>query len=515
MKNPLLFILVSAILSPWILAQPIERATIIGIPAGSVKYKDALLHDVLLDAQKTAAKKSILLTADAAVLQDAAQKTITLEAEGLTLDALLEFSTRSTGTEWKLDKAITVFSSEKAKAAYKKRTSSETHKKLSQIIIPEISFENLDIPSALAKVRSEAIKIAGLGSVPKIDLTRKLITKTIVNLKVKNASVTTLFDLLVSSSASSVELGLDDFTIVIIDEASRREDALRARREMAFGRNSGGADPFAAPSGGASSLSARRPSKSFRPNPGDSITPPTPFNTESYSHFGDNPFFSPLQEQLSTFSVDVDTASYSNVRRMIVNKSHVPLDATRIEEFVNYFSYDYAPPATGEAGKPITSPPFAAHIESASAPWAPDHRLVRIALKGYEIGWETRPPSNLVFLLDVSGSMSPPNKLGLVKEALGLLIKRLDARDRISIVVYAGSSGLVLPPTPANKTKKILRALNNLEAGGSTNGGEGIQLAYKTAREQFNQLGNNRVILCTDGDFNVGTTDKGSLVKLV
>jgi len=219
---------------------------------------------------------------------------------------------------------------------------------------------------------------------------------------------------------------------------------------------------------------------------------PLQFHTEAYDHFGDNPFFSPKQEPLSTFSIDVDTASYANIRRLIRDGGHIPVDAARIEEFVNYFDYDYAPPAAN-AGDQGAAPPFATHLEVASAPWAPEHRLVRLALKGREIEWDRRPPSNLVFLLDVSGSMQSPNKLDLVKQSLELLIQRLDERDRISIVVYAGTSGLVLPPTPGNQANPIRRAIQKLEAGGSTNGGAGIALAYRTAREHFQKDGFDRV----------------------
>ncbi len=500
-------------------AAKLKRSDITAIPVGAVNYQEATLKEILLDARRIAAEQNILLTADEAAIRDAAGKMITLEAGGLSLDGLLEFVTRSTGTEWKLEEdRITVFSSPKAQAAYARRSKSAIRRNLGTILVPEIVFENTDVVAALGKVREEAMAIAGIGSVPKIDTSE--IPKAgipVDNLRVKNASVPTLFDLLVCVSVSTIELGVDDFSIVVRDEAQRRESA-RAEREMAIrrrlGGNSGddlfGGDPFVDAFAAPSSLRASPPAPRTPPR-----DPTTRHNTESYDHFGDNPFRSPVREQLSTFSVDVDTASYSNVRRMITDGERVPVDATRIEEFVNYFSYGYSPPAVGDGGEPIEGPPFAAHLESASAPWAPEHRLVRIALKGYEIDWKNRPPSNLVFLLDVSGSMDSENKLGLVKEAMRLLIKRLGERDRISIVVYAGSSGLVLPPTPANKRNKILKALDELEAGGSTNGGEGIALAYKTAREQFNQLGNNRVILCTDGDFNVGTTDEGSLVKLV
>ncbi|PXA03180.1 hypothetical protein DDZ13_13225 [Coraliomargarita sinensis] len=246
------------------------------------------------------------------------------------------------------------------------------------------------------------------------------------------------------------------------------------------------------------------------------VTQPKPgsrqdWNTEKYDPIEDTDFRSPLVAPLSTFSIDVDTASYANVRRFLNQGQLPPADAVRIEELVNYFNYDDAAPTESleEGGDP-----FAVHMAQASAPWNPQHSLMRIALKGYEMPWSERPASNLVFLLDVSGSMSSANKLPLVKEAMQILIRRLDERDRVAIVVYAGASGLVLPSTTANNSETIEHALNNLKAGGSTNAGAGIDLAYKVAREHFIEGGNNRVILCTDGDFNVGQTNRGELTSI-
>lgn len=231
------------------------------------------------------------------------------------------------------------------------------------------------------------------------------------------------------------------------------------------------------------------------------------FNTEAYSHIDENPFFEVARAPLSTFSIDVDTASYSNTRRFLKNGQLPPRDAVRIEELINYFSYDYPQPA-GDA-------PFSITSEVSACPWNTRHRLVHIGLQGKRMLKEDLPPANLVFLLDVSGSMNAPNKLPLVKSSLRMLAEQLDARDRISIVVYAGSSGLVLPATSGDRRGEILAALNSLEAGGSTNGGEGIQLAYRVAAENFIRGGINRVILATDGDFNVGTTSEGELVRLI
>jgi Ca-activated chloride channel family protein len=233
-------------------------------------------------------------------------------------------------------------------------------------------------------------------------------------------------------------------------------------------------------------------------------------NTEAYARIYDNRFLRPLDAPLSTFSIDVDTAAYANMRRFLKQGSLPPADSVRIEELVNYFSYQYAPPAEQDADKP-----FAVHTEVTACPWNPEHRLVRIALKGREVKVDTRPPSNLVFLLDVSGSMDEPNKLPLVKRAMHLLVEKLGENDRVAIVVYAGASGLVLPSTTANNRETILAAIDNLTPGGSTNGASGIELAYQIAAANQIKAGVNRVILATDGDFNVGVTNDGDLTRLI
>jgi Ca-activated chloride channel family protein len=230
-------------------------------------------------------------------------------------------------------------------------------------------------------------------------------------------------------------------------------------------------------------------------------------DTEAYDHIVDSPFRRVTDHPLSTFSVDVDTASYSNVRRFLGSGSMPPKDAVRIEEMVNYFSYDYEPPGGPD--------PFAVHVEVASSPWSKGHRIARIGLVGREVPRGSRPPANLVFLLDVSGSMDAPDKLPLLKKAMKMLVNELDARDRIAIVVYAGASGLVLPSTTCDDREAVLDALTRLEAGGSTNGGEGIRLAYEIATKHFETDGVNRVILATDGDFNVGVTSQGDLVRMI
>lgn len=234
---------------------------------------------------------------------------------------------------------------------------------------------------------------------------------------------------------------------------------------------------------------------------------PAEFNTEAYDAIRENVFQLVTDHPLSTFSIDVDTASYANVRRFLLDEQLPPQGAIRTEELINYFSYDYPAPK-GDV-------PFSVSLDVASAPWAPDRQLVRIGLKGRELDAEARPPANLVFLADVSGSMNEPNKLPLLQRSLRALVENLRPEDRVALVTYAGASGLVLPPTPGARKSEILEAIDNLQAGGSTHGSSGIKLAYETARENFLKEGANRVILCTDGDFNVGVTDHSELQKLI
>lgn len=230
-------------------------------------------------------------------------------------------------------------------------------------------------------------------------------------------------------------------------------------------------------------------------------------DAESYSHLEENPFLAVARAPLSTFAVDVDTASYTNTRRFLNENQLPPKDAVRIEEFINYLSYDYP--------QPVGTAPFSVTTEVSSCPWDASHRLVHIGLQGKRIAQENLPPGNLVFLIDVSGSMMEPDKLPLIKSSLAMLAEQLTARDHVAIVVYAGQSGLVLPSTPGDHKGEIIGALARLEAGGSTNGGEGIQLAYKIAQTNFIKGGINRVILATDGDFNVGVTSEDDLSRLI
>jgi Ca-activated chloride channel family protein len=230
-------------------------------------------------------------------------------------------------------------------------------------------------------------------------------------------------------------------------------------------------------------------------------------NTEEYDRIYENSFKEATQNPLSTFSIDVDNASYSNVRRFLSNNQLPPKDAVRIEEMINYFNYDYPQP-NGEH-------PFSFSNEVADCPWNTDHKLVHIGIQGKSLNYDALKPSNLVFLIDASGSMSSNNKLPLLKKGLKLLINGLSENDRIAIVAYAGSAGLVLPSTKVSQKEIIIEALNRIESGGSTAGGQGIQLAYKVAKENLMINGNNRVILATDGDFNVGVSSSSDLVRLI
>jgi Ca-activated chloride channel homolog len=232
-----------------------------------------------------------------------------------------------------------------------------------------------------------------------------------------------------------------------------------------------------------------------------------PFHTEEYARIYENPFLEARANPLSTFSIDVDAASYANVRRFLAGNQLPPADAVRIEELINYFDYDYPRPQ-GDA-------PFSIATEVAATPWNAKTKLVHVGLQGAAIETAKLPAANLVFLLDVSGSMESPDKLPLVKRAMRLLVSQLRPQDRVAMAVYAGAAGLVLPSTPGSDKAAILEALDRLQAGGSTAGAEGIVLAYETARKNFIAGGNNRIVLCTDGDFNVGVSSDGELVRLV
>ena len=232
-----------------------------------------------------------------------------------------------------------------------------------------------------------------------------------------------------------------------------------------------------------------------------------PHNTEEYDKIDESGYYQTIQKPLSTFAADVDAASYANARRFIMQDQLPYKDAVRSEEFINYFTYDYKQPDPGR--------PLSINLEYSECPWNKDHNLVHIGLQGKKLKNEEQHPSNLVFLIDVSGSMNSPKKLPLLKSAYKLLVEQLKPEDKVAIVVYAGNAGLVLPATSGNYKKDIINAIENLQAGGSTAGGAGIQLAYKVAKENYISEGNNRVILATDGDFNVGISSTSELVRFI
>ncbi len=234
---------------------------------------------------------------------------------------------------------------------------------------------------------------------------------------------------------------------------------------------------------------------------------PQEFNTEEYATIRENPFLASSQNPLSTFSIDVDAASYGNIRRFINQGEMPPTDAVRIEEMVNYFKYNYPQPESDK--------PFSVNPELVECPWNPQHHLLKIGLQGKEIPTENLPASNLVFLIDVSGSMDYSNKLPLLKKAFRMLTDQLRPQDRVAMVVYAGAAGVVLESTPGNEKAQIKEALDRLQAGGSTAGGAGIQLAYDIAKKNFQEGGNNRIILATDGDFNIGESSNAAMERMI
>lgn len=271
-------------------------------------------------------------------------------------------------------------------------------------------------------------------------------------------------------------------------------------------KDKGGYAAEAVTSGSGKASQHRPMTRMRRPSP-IMVAPEIIHNTENYDHISENPYHSPTQSPLSTFSIDVDTASYSNVRRFLNSNTMPPADAVKLEELINYFSYSDAPPRN--------ETPFSVHTEVSQAPWNDAHHLVRIGIKGREVDTHKLPASNLVFLLDVSGSMNSADKLPLLKAAFRLLVDNLRPNDRVAVVVYAGAAGVVLPSTSGAEKSKILAAIEKLSAGGSTAGGAGIELAYQIAKKHFIKGGNNRVILATDGDFNVGTSSEGELTRLI
>ncbi len=289
----------------------------------------------------------------------------------------------------------------------------------------------------------------------------------------------------------------------VVSPPPARADELRAR-DVKSKHNLEETDRIAYPAKGIAEPSAI----GVRAEPYDLRYPSEPLNRENYAHFDDNPVKRATEQPVSTFSIDVDTGAYANVRRFLSQGSLPVQDAVRVEEMINYFSYDYPLPKD-------KTRPFSVTTEIAPTPWNKDSVLLRVGLKGYDIAVEKLPPANLVFLVDVSGSMMSADKLPLLKSGLKLLVQNLRAQDRVSLVVYAGNTGVVLEPTPGDQKGRILAALEGLTAGGSTNGGAGIKLAYAMAEQGYIKNGINRVRLATDGDFNVGTVSFEALKNLV
>jgi Ca-activated chloride channel family protein len=262
--------------------------------------------------------------------------------------------------------------------------------------------------------------------------------------------------------------------------------------------------------GSSGSVRVREHTPAFRDfvsRPEDYAHYPQQHETSEYSNLQENIFHSPLDKALSTFSIDVDTAYYAQMRNALFSGRMLPPNSVRIEEMINYFSYDYPAPKSGEV--------FSVYTELGENPWNKERQLLHIGLRGKDVDLSKAPPSNLVFLVDVSGSMNQANKLPLVKQSLNILLDQMRPDDKIAVVVYAGSSGLAVPPTNGRNKEQIRAAIDRLQAGGSTAGAAGIQLAYKTAVENYVKGGSNRVILCTDGDFNVGTSNTAELVSMV
>ncbi|RSK37555.1 vWA domain-containing protein [Hymenobacter metallilatus] len=295
--------------------------------------------------------------------------------------------------------------------------------------------------------------------------------------------------------------------VVTQGKAKTRRTPVRVRTRVASDADLAGLEPSS--SMGSAPVQGRVAGVAVSPGAGYLYPQPVPANTETYAHLPENGFQRVIKEPLSTFSIDVDAASYSNVRRFLQQGQLPPADAVRVEEMLNYFQYDYPQPAAS------APEPFRIITEQAQCPWNPEHQLVQVALQARQVATEKLPPANLVFLVDVSGSMQGEDRLGLVQQSLRLLTKQLRPQDRVALVVYAGAAGTVLPPTAGSERATILQAIDNLAAGGSTAGGAGLRLAYQVARQHFNKEGNNRVLLCTDGDFNVGEQSDDAMEHLI
>ena len=333
-------------------------------------------------------------------------------------------------------------------------------------------------------------------SVYEIGTNRGMATDAAGNFSIKVAQGDTLEFGFVGYTKQEIKINKDTVLNVALQPAQGLSDVVVIGYGTQEKQDVTGADEYSYDIASPSNNNASAPSYSYDGE-----------NDEEYKAFAENRFKDAKSEPLSTFSLDVDIASYSNIRRMLNQGQKPPKDAVRVEELINYFSYDYANP-TGE--NPINILP-----EVHPCPWNKNDLLVRIGVKAKEIPSDNIPTTNFVFLIDVSGSMESPNRLPLVKSSLKLLTNNLREKDRVAIVVYAGEAGVALPSTSGADKQKILEALDALEAGGSTAGGEGIELAYKVAQKNFIQGGNNRIILCTDGDFNVGVTSEEGLESLI
>jgi len=305
-----------------------------------------------------------------------------------------------------------------------------------------------------------------------------------------------------AQSSGTIQRNLNQSPVARVEEKAKEDVSVSTGTPVARGRIMGEMRPAAKMMTGLNSLSGYYPLRN------NIRLPSEPLDRENYAHVKTNPIKLVSEHPVSTFSIDVDTGAYANVRRFLNQGRIPPKDAVRIEEMINYFSYHYPAPKN-------IKQPFRVTTELAPTPWNPKTRLLHIGIQGYKLQRNELPPANLVFLLDVSGSMQSPNKLGLLKSALKLLAGQMGRKDRISIVVYAGASGAVLEPTSGNLHARITAALDALQAGGSTNGAAGIRLAYSLAEQAFIRNGINRVILATDGDFNVGTVNFDALKDLI